>query len=655
MATGINYNARTFDDYKTQLRTFTQRYYPTIINDFQDSAVGSWFMDLNAAVGDDLGYYSDKMFQETQLDYAQERKSLLAIARTNGLKVTGKRPSMLEAKFTCWLPVDATNGGNGPDWSYAPIINKGTQASGGGQTFEVEEDINFAQQFNSSGVSDRVILPLYNSNNSLVGYSVSKLCVMTNGQSKIYKQNISPSIVEPFMGIVLPDINVINIESVIVVDGFSQTTPSISDFMSDTPSVGERYYEFDSLIQDSVFTNDFIKTNDFTQKIVDEVSLNPAVTGVTTYGNTFISKTSDGNNYGYIPTVGKWLTTTKKFITEYTDKLYCKLIFGASTNTNESQIGDINNASSFSQYLINKMVSNKNLGELPQSNSTIYVYYRVGGGKSSNIASNVMTNINFLSATINGVNENTNAQVKSSITVTNTIPSVSGRDELTNDEIRYLIKYNNSAQNRCVTINDYYNRIMTMPSKFGLPIKINVSEVNNKVLISMLGLDYDGTLSENISEILTTNIANYLSEYRMINDYVEIQPGKIINLQFQVDVSIENNAVKQDVVKSIIMYIGNYMDINSHKMGDEIYVSKMKSDIGNLAGVKNLIDFRVYNVFGGDYSYSHIKQPIISENSTSNSSQIDLTASDGVLYSDVDTMFEIKKPTTDITVQVKSK
>src|ERR1035441_4882756 len=98
MAKSINYNARIFDDYKDELKTFTQNYYPTIINDFNDASVGQWFIDLNSAVADDLGYYMDRMFQETQLDQAQELKSLLNIARTNGFRVGGKRPTVVRSE-----------------------------------------------------------------------------------------------------------------------------------------------------------------------------------------------------------------------------------------------------------------------------------------------------------------------------------------------------------------------------------------------------------------------------------------------------------------------------------------------------------------------------------------------------------------------------
>ena len=126
MAKSLNYNARTYDDYKSELKAFTQKYYPTVINDFNDASVGQWFMDLNAAVADDLGYYNDRMFQETQLDQAQEKKSLLNIARTNGLRVDGKRPSVVEAKWSCFIPINQSQGKNDPDYNYAPILQKGT-------------------------------------------------------------------------------------------------------------------------------------------------------------------------------------------------------------------------------------------------------------------------------------------------------------------------------------------------------------------------------------------------------------------------------------------------------------------------------------------------------------------------------------------------
>ena len=229
------------------------------------------------------------------------------------------------------------------------------------------------------------------------------------------------------------------------------------------------------------------------------------------------------------------------------------------------------------------------------------------------------------------------------ISVTNTIPSVSGRDELSVDEIRYLVKYNNAAQDRCVTIKDYHNRILTMPSKFGSPYKVGVYERNNKINISILGLSHDGSLSQTLSKVMIDNMIEYLSEYRMINDYVEIKPGKIVNLKIECAFVVDSGYDAQTISPLIQTKIADFMNINKHNLGEEIYINKLKSEIGSLNGVKNVSTLKVYNLFGAGYSNNRINQMVISATATANSVEVDLDATDGVLFSDEDTMFEIKK------------
>lgn len=645
----INYNAKTYSEYKDELKLLTQKYYPELINDFQDSAIGTFFMDLAAGIGDNLSYHLDKRFQETQIDYMQERKSLLAVARTNGLKVTGKRPSIVEAEWSCFLPLNNSGGNFEPDWSYAPILRRGTQSSGGGQKFELRSDLNFAHQFNDSGVSDRTIIPLRNTNGNIVGYNITKKCVMVSWESKRYKQRITVTDVQPFMEIILPEQNVVKVESILVYDGYTQSEPTISDFMGESEN---RWYEVDNLTVDKIFSKDIVDSNSFKDKLLSEVS-NYGLTGTTNYGNTYCGNNADGSKiYGYIPSVAKWKSVRQKFITEYTDNNYCKIIFGSGSDEN---IADTTLTNDYNQYLLNKMINNNFLGKIPKSNSTLYVYYTVGGGKSSNVGVNVITTVSYLNMDINGVSDTIKAQIKNSLKVTNTTASISGRDELTNEEIRYLIKFNNSSQDRCVTIDDYRNRILTMPTEYGSPLKLGVVEKNNKILITMLGLSPDGSLSQYISEAVINNTIEYLTEYRMINDYVEIQPGRINNLQFEIEISTSTAKSKQDVAKEIALLVGEYMDINNHKMGDEIYINQLKSNIGNISGVKNLIDLRVYNIYGDGYSTHQVKQVVDEDTRNSNRVEINLKESDGILYSDNDTMFEIKNPKIDIIVNIKEK
>lgn len=174
---GINYTSRNYADIRTDLINMVRQYYPEIFNDFNDASVGMMLLELNAAVGDMLSFNTDRMFQETQIDYAKERKSLLSMARTFGLKIPGKRPSATLVDFSFTLPVF----GDSFDITYAPVIKAGTQVSGGGKIFETQNDIDFANPFNTSGTPNRTIIPNYDSNGVLVNYTVTKKEIVVNG------------------------------------------------------------------------------------------------------------------------------------------------------------------------------------------------------------------------------------------------------------------------------------------------------------------------------------------------------------------------------------------------------------------------------------------------------------------------------------------
>ena len=107
--------------------------------------------------------------------------------------------------------------------------------------------------------------------------------------------------------------------------------------------------------------------------------------------------------------------------------------------------------------------------------------------------------------------------------------------------------------------------------------------------------------------------------------------------------------------------IKKYMDINSHMMGEEIYIGDLEKEISKVDGVINLIDLSIYNITSNGYSSTQISQPIVEfdSNSTSiiseNEEKIDLEATDGILYNDGDCMMEIKNPSINIRIRVKEK
>lgn len=661
----ISYVNKNFDDFREALIDYTKQYYPELADSFNDASVGSWLIDVLAGVSDSLSYHIDRSYQETSINGAQQTKSLYNLARNNGIKIPGPKGSIAEMKLTCILPVNtevenSVSTTRTPNWALAPIVKKGTTFTNGTIDFELDYDIDFSQAFDMNGVPNRTIEVIRNSNESLVGFKVSKHFVVSAGTTNIYKQEITKSSIKPFMEVILPYSNVMGVESIIFKDGTNHALdPSLDEFMFDDEYIPAdftqgkkdvyRYFEVDALIEPYRWGAKLNKTYE------PEKELYGYYNGKENIPTYYITK-------------GEWKPLKQKFMTEYTDKGYLKVIFGAGHNYVDAKytLGD---AASHSKHLITKIVNNNALGVTPRANSTMYILYRSGAGSASNLPKNTITQISNLDATFGDCQlQNSMAQeitnIKNSFTVTNTTPAIMGRDMLTAEELRNYIKYNKGAQDRCVTLNDYRSRIMQMPSQYGVPYRVGVTEENNKIMIYLLGLDMNGKLTTSVPAAFIRNLESYLSEYRMINDFIEMKAGRIINLSFEIDCYVSKSFNSADVLTNIINTVTEYMNPDKHQMGDDIFLGDLEKEISLLDGVVNLIDMRVYNEHGSRYSPTLTTQQIkedtecygttTGEISTSRS-EIDLDASDHILYSENDTMMEIKYPEQNIRVRFKQK
>jgi hypothetical protein len=178
---------------------------------------------------------------------------------------------------------------------------------------------------------------------------------------------------------------------------------------------------------------------------------------------------------------------------------------------------------------------------------------------------------------------------------------------------------------------------------------MGIMEEQNKIKIYTIGLDENNKLSNNSTSALRENISTYLSNYRMINDYVQVANGKVINLSFEIDLYIDKKQPQAQIISEVINNVKTYMDVNKYDMGDNIYLSPLIETINNVGGVLNVIDVRVYNKVGeGKYSLNEISQPYLDVETR----QIDIIG-DYTLFGEPISMFEIKFPTQDIMVRVK--
>jgi len=551
-----------------------------------------------------LHFNIDRSIQETVLQYAQQRSSIYNIARTYGLKVPGQRPSVCLVDFSITVPAF----GDKEDLRYCGILRRGSQINGAGQTFETVYDIDFASPISGDGFPNRLKIPNFDANNTLINYTIVKRETVVNGVTKVYKKVITPNDVKPFFELFLPEKNVLGVTSVLLKDGTQYgNTPSTQEFLG----LDNRWYEVKALAEDRVFVEDPTKVSD-----------SPGIK------------------------VGRYVSVSDKFITEYTPEGYFKMTFGGGSQSADEQLREFaRNGYKLDLY---KYSNNFALGSSLKSNSTLFVQYRIGGGQISNLGVNVITQIGTVSFFVNGPSESINTSVVNTLTCNNVTAAIGGADYPTVEEVRNLVAFNFSAQNRAVTVNDYDSLIRTMPSQFGAPAKVAITEENNKIIIKMLSYDENGKLTEIVSDTLKNNVANYLSNYRMMNDYISVQVANVIDLSITIDVVLDSSQNQGSSITQIINSISDFFEPGNRQMGENVNVSEVRRIIQTQNGVISVADIKVFNQVGGQYSSSQTSQRYVDKETR----EIELI--DDTIFAEPSQTYQVRFPNSDINVRVKN-
>jgi len=600
----ISYTTRDFQSIRTELINFTRTYYPDTVDNFNDASVFSVLLDLNAAVTDNLQFNIDRSIQETVLQYAQQRSSIFNIARTYGLKVPGMRPSVALVDFSITVPAF----GDKEDLRYCGILRRGSQFNGAGQVFETVYDIDFASAISAEGYPNRLKIPNFDSNNKLINYTIVKRETVVNGITKVFKRVITAADVKPFLEIFLPEKNVLGVTSVLLKDGTQYSNvPTSQEFLG----ADNRWYEVQALAEDRVFIEDPTKVSD-----------QPGIK------------------------VGKYIQTSDKFITEYTPEGFLKMTFGGGSQSADEQLREF--ARNGYELNLNKYSNNFALGSVLKANSTLFVQYRIGGGTGTNLGVNIITQVGTVSFFVNGPSQSVNTSVVNSLRCTNVTAAIGGANYPTTEEVRNLVAFNFAAQNRAVTVNDYDSLIRTMPSQFGAPAKVAITEENNKIKIQMLSYDDSGNLTEIVSNTLKNNVANYLSNYRMINDYISIESANVIDLGINVDVVLDNSQNQGAVISQIITIVSNFFSPTNRQMGENVFVSDLRRLVQSENGVIAVSDMQFFNKVGGQYSSSQTSQKY----SDPQTRQIELV--DDTIFAQPNQTYQIRYPNKDINVRVKN-
>ncbi len=611
----VNYLSRDFSTIRQDLINYLRAFFPEQWQDFNVVSPGMALLELNAYVGDLLSFVADKKFNELFLDGISERKSAYRLAKTFGYQVPGVRPALTLVDVTIEVPATA----DGPDTDYLPIYRPGVQIKGAGQVFETTNEIDFSRDYSETGTANRIIQPVLNGNQDLIKYRIIKREKVKAGTTKIFKREVTVDESKAFFQLTLPENNVLEIMSVIIMPSLGITrNPTFDEFNDFTL----KFWEVDFLPEDKIFMED----------------------------STSVASSSFR--------IGAYVEVEQRFIKEFLTDGSCKLTFGGGT-------GDYNAYSLFFDQLtgsecpsndldISQVLNNTALGIMVPPNSTIFVKYRVGGGTLSNVGANTLQEVANIDSVILGSDALKNQRVLSSTRANNPVPAIGGVGLPTIDEIRNNIAANFASQLRCVTLGDYIARAYQMPGKFGAPFKIHGEVEDNKVKLYVLTRAADGTLVSNSTSDIKNNLAEFLVPFRMINDFIEINDGKVVNLQIELDLFVNKDFNVNEIKANAAKVVRDFLNIEKWEMNQNIYISQISDVLRNVPGVINVVDIRLYNMEAGGYSSTLISQAtgsrVIITETGGYRTQIDFI--DNTIFGTPLSMFEIKFPDKDIRVRV---
>ena len=600
----ISYTTRDYQGVRAELINYVRTYYPELIQDFNDASVFSVFLDLNAAISDNLNYQIDRSIQETVLQYAQQKSSIYNIARTYGLKIPGQRPSVALVDFSITVPAF----GDKEDERYLGTLLRGSQVVGAGIVFENVNDIDFTSPYNSEGFPNRLKIPNFNANGVLVNYTITKREVVVNGITKVFKRVITPNDVKPFFELFLPEKNVLGITSVLLKNGTQYTNiPTTAEFIG----LENRWYEVDALAEDRVFIEDPTKVSD-----------QPGIK------------------------VGRYIQTQNRFITEFTPEGFKKMTFGGGTNTAQDALDQFTTVGATLD--LQKYSNNLSLGSALTPNSTLFVQYRVGGGLATNLGTNIINQVGTVNFFVNGPSESTNSAVVNSLRCNNVTAAIGGAGVPSLEEIRNYVSFNFAAQKRAVTVQDYESILRNMPSQYGAPAKVSITENDNKILIQILSYDTSGKLTSIVSNTLRQNIANYLSNYRMMNDYISILSAEVIDLSVDVSIVLDSAQNSGQVISDVIDKVSSYFNPQTRQLGQNVYLSELKSIIQDSNGVLTVTSVDVFNEVGGQYSSAETSMEY------SDAETKEIATVDDTIFAQPSQVYQVRYPNKDIRESVKN-
>ena len=192
-------------------------------------------------------------------------------------------------------------------------------------------------------------------------------------------------------------------------------------------------------------------------------------------------------------------------------------------------------------------------------------------------------------------NENDNQDILSELqseiaSLTEQITNLSNQNQDISSELQVLIS---SLQGQITNLSNQTdavaNEITDIPEQAPTPELLN-STIN----LHILSYDENGKLvspknpSIDVTHPLKTNLRNYLGQFKLLTDVINILDGKVINFGVEFEVVAQRGVNKADVKLRVIDTIRNYFTTDKMQFRQPLYTNDVIYEVMGVEGVRSV-------------------------------------------------------------------
>jgi hypothetical protein len=193
-------------------------------------------------------------------------------------------------------------------------------------------------------------------------------------------------------------------------------------------------------------------------------------------------------------------------------------------------------------------------------------------------------------------------------------------------------------------MQDYQSVTYAMPAKFGAVKRAAVvrdfDEFKRNLNLYVISENTSGKLTT-ANATLKNNLRNWLGQYRMVNDTVDILDAQIVNFAIKFVIVVDMNTNRFTALNRSNRAIRDFIAKNQYDIGESIQILDFYKALQKVEGVVDVLDVELSNIAGGSYSDASYD---FKQNLSANAQRVEALNN---------VVFELKFPNVDIKGSVR--